>query len=163
MTDHAGGCLCGAIRYRTRDDPLRVTICHCRFCQHVTGSAFLIEPVFKIRDFEITSGVLRVYQHRSVGSGKLIDVNFCPTCGTRIYFGLERVPDIVAVHAGTFDDPEWFEIRPDNSRHVFLESARRGTIIPPGFKAFFQHAMQNDGTPIEPMYFDHPHIIGTDH
>jgi hypothetical protein len=123
----------------------------------------MIVPVFQKSDFKIASGEPRVYQHRSVGSGKLLYVNFCATCGTKIYYSMERVPDVVGVYSGTYDDPEWFEIRPDNSRHIFLESARRGTIIPPGFKTFLQHAIQNDGTPNEPRIFDHPHVIGTDH
>ena len=43
---HQGGCLCGTVRYRTVGRPERTTICHCTFCQRLTGSAFLVEPVF---------------------------------------------------------------------------------------------------------------------
>ncbi len=37
---HEGGCVCGAIRYRVRGEPLRAYVCHCTFCQRFTGSAF---------------------------------------------------------------------------------------------------------------------------
>ena len=43
---HQGGCLCGQVRYRTTAAPLRITICHCKFCQRLTGSAYLVEPIF---------------------------------------------------------------------------------------------------------------------
>ena len=43
---HQGGCLCGDARYKVSTSPLRVTVCHCRFCQRFTGSAFLVEPIF---------------------------------------------------------------------------------------------------------------------
>ena len=42
---HDGGCLCGDVRYQVAAAPLRVTICHCTFCQRFTGSAFLVEPI----------------------------------------------------------------------------------------------------------------------
>jgi len=55
-----GGCLCGDIRYKAIEEPLRVTICHCIFCQRFTGSAFLVE------EHVIFSGIApRTYDHRS--------------------------------------------------------------------------------------------------
>ena len=50
MSLNYGGCLCGAIRYATSADPVRVTYCHCKFCQRATGSAYMVEPIFA-RDF----------------------------------------------------------------------------------------------------------------
>src|SRR5689334_7856493 len=55
MPNH-GGCLCGALRFATRGNPLRVTICHCKFCQRATGSAYMVEPIFEKTSLEITSG-----------------------------------------------------------------------------------------------------------
>ena len=37
-----GGCSCGAIRYKLTNSPLIVHACHCRDCQRVTGSGFVI-------------------------------------------------------------------------------------------------------------------------
>ena len=35
-----GGCLCGKSRYQTRGESPRAIMCHCRYCQTYTGSAF---------------------------------------------------------------------------------------------------------------------------
>jgi hypothetical protein len=44
MARHEGGCLCGKVRFAVSADPMRVTVCHCRFCQRNTGTAYLAEP-----------------------------------------------------------------------------------------------------------------------
>ena len=159
MPNH-GGCLCGALRYATRAKPLHVTICHCTFCQRATGSAYMVEPIFEKASFEITSGSPATYALTSGGSGKQVTIHFCATCGTKLFLAFERFPEIFGVYAGTFDDPNWFEIRPDNAKHIFLEVARHDTVIPPGINTFQQHASRNDGTPIEPLIFDAPRAIG---
>jgi len=159
MASHPGGCLCGAVRYETVSDPLHVTICHCRFCQRATGAAYMVEPVFRLGDLRIVSGAAATYRHRSEGSGKMVSIHFCAACGTKLYLSFERFPEVCGVYAGTFDNPGWFEIRPDNAKHIFLEVARPGTIIPPGIKAYDQHATRNDGIPIDPVIFAAPHAI----
>ncbi len=50
---HKGGCLCGAVRYTTQGDPMRVTVCHCTWCQRRTGSAFAVESLFELEQVEI--------------------------------------------------------------------------------------------------------------
>ena len=154
-----GGCLCGGIRYEVQSPPTRVTICHCKFCQRATGSAYLVEPVFDETDFAVTSGEAKIYEHRSEGSGKQIYIHFCDTCGTKLFLTFERFPEVVGVYGGTFDDPNWFERTPANSKQIFLGVAQRGTVIPPGVNTFEEHATANDGTSIEPTVFSEPKII----
>ena len=92
-----GGCLRASIRYQTLATPAGVTICHCRFCQHATGSAYMIEPIFRLEDLCVTKGTLSVYVLRSEGSGRLVRVHFCPTCGTKLCLSLERFPEVCGV------------------------------------------------------------------
>src|SRR5215203_4648191 len=40
MPTIAGGCLCGAVRYRSQAEPVMQVICHCKTCQKNSGSAF---------------------------------------------------------------------------------------------------------------------------
>ena len=160
MSAPEGGCLCGRVRYAVKSPPMRVTICHCRFCQRATGSAYLVEPIFAKSDMDVISGEPKIYAHRSEGSGKMVDVHFCDHCGTKLFLSFERFPDVVGVYGGTFDDPNWFERSPKNARHIFLSVAQLGTVIPAGIACFEEHATTNEGKPIEPRVYDEPHVIG---
>lgn len=159
MTKAQGGCLCGKLRYEVGTQPSRVTMCHCKFCQRATGGAYLVEPIFDARDFSIIKGTPKNYTHTSEGSGKAVSIHFCDNCGTKLFLTFERFADVVGVYGGTFDDPNWFDITPENSKHIFLGVAQRGTVIPPDINTFIEHATRNDGTPVTPTVFEEPQII----
>jgi hypothetical protein len=89
----------------------------------------------------------------------IVHVHFCENCGTKVNLSFERFPDVVGVYGGTFDNPNWFERSPANSKHIFLDVAQHGTIIPAGFDTFKQHAITNDGTPIPSSVFQDPKLI----
>jgi len=156
---HDGGCLCGELRYRVNAEPIRVTICYCRFCQRATGSAGMIEPIFPLDSYEVLSGEETIYSLISAGSGKRVDVHFCQRCGTKVRLTFERFPDMLGIYNGTFDDPDWIERHPDKTKHIFLGVAQRGTLIPAGFNCFEEHATTNSGEPIEPVRYEAPHLI----
>jgi hypothetical protein len=159
MSTHEGGCLCGAIRYSVKSAPVRVTFCHCRFCQRATGSAYLVEPIFEKRAFELVAGEPKIYSHRSAGSGKIVDIHFCAACGTKLFLTFERFPGYAGLYGGTFDDPNWFDYSASNAKHIFLSVGRHGTIVPAGIPCFDQHEMTNDGQRIAPQVFSEPHVI----
>lgn len=160
MIRQEGGCLCGGIRYATLAQPSRITVCHCRFCQKATGSAYMVEPIFEADNFTILSGTPKVFDQISAGSGKVVHVHFCADCGTKLWLSFERFPDALGVYAGTFDNPCWFSIDPENSKHIFLGVARSDTVIPAGLPTFVEHATTNDGTPQEATVFGSCHQIG---
>jgi hypothetical protein len=160
MAINQGGCLCGAVRYAATSKPLRVTYCHCRFCQRATGSAYLVEPIFEKSSFAITGGRPATYVLTSEGSGKLVTIHFCSTCGTKLFLEFERFPEIFGIYGGTFDDPDWFDRSPQMSRHIFLDSSQDGTVIPAGVSTYRQHVMLVDGTRAAPVVFGQPHTIG---
>ncbi|HZZ35071.1 MAG TPA: GFA family protein [Caulobacteraceae bacterium] len=159
MTDHAGGCLCGAIRYRTRAAPLHTTICHCTFCQRLTGSAFLVEPIFREADVTFSGAAAKTYQRCSEGSGKTVSLHFCAACGTTLCLSFERFPGVLGLCGGTFDDPNWFDRGPAKARHIFTRHAQKGVVLPPGLKTYLDHATQADGTPNTPRVFAEPYIV----
>jgi hypothetical protein len=152
---HQGGCLCGEVRYRTTAEPLRVTICHCTFCQRMTGSAYLVEPIFRREDVEFHGIPPKTYEHRSDSSGKRVTLNFCGRCATTICLDLGRFPDILGLCGGTFDDPNWFERGNDNCRHIFTRSAQKGVVLPAGVNLYEEHALKLDGTPNQPTVLAH--------
>ncbi|SFI45833.1 GFA family protein [Jannaschia pohangensis] len=155
-----GGCLCGALRYRVATDPLRTTVCHCTFCQRATGAAYMVEPVFAADAFAVTSGEVSRYTHISEGSGKEVYVHFCATCGTKLFLTFKRFPGFVGLYGGTFDTPNWFDLTPETSKHIFLGVARHGTVIPAHVPTYVEHAAEIDGTPIAPTVYDAPKVIG---
>ena len=160
MTHATGGCLCANVRYEVRNEPNRVTYCHCRFCQRATGGAYLVEPIFDANDFAVITGVPKTYTHVSDGSGKKVHVHFCDSCGTKLFLTFERFAGAVGVYGGTFDDPNWFERGPENCKHIFLGVAQRGTVIPAHVNTFTEHSTTNEGAANAPKVFDAPHVIG---
>lgn len=155
MDRHEGGCLCGAVRYDTRGAPLRVTVCHCRYCQRATGAGFMINANFEQAAHQPTRGEPQVHNHRSEGSGKVIHIHFCAVCGTKLYMTFDRAPGYVGVFAGTFDDPAWITFDPVTSKQIFLDAARPDMMILPGIRAFAAHETTNDGAPCAAHVFDH--------
>ncbi len=90
----------------------------------------MVEPIFRLEDLRMTGGSPTVYDIISAGSGKLVHIHFCQTCGTKLYLTFERFAETCGVYAGTFDDPNWFAVDADNSRHIYVDVARRDTILP---------------------------------
>lgn len=156
---HEGGCLCGDVRYRTTAEPLRVTICHCSFCQRLTGSGFLVEPIFRTQDVEFSGIPARRYDHRSDSSHKRVTVNFCGRCGTSVYLDFERFPDILGLCGGTFDDPNWLDHSQGKCRHIFTRSAQEGVVLPAGVDTYKEHAFRLDGTPNQPVVLSHALMV----
>jgi len=142
---YEGGCLCKAVRFRTKGPPKRTSVCHCRFCQHLTGSAFLVEPLFLKSNVEF-SGPVSVYDYRSPAHGRTIHVHFCRNCGTRMGLTFERFPALLGMCGGTFDDPDSFQ----PARHIFTNSAVDWMAFPSDVACYAQHALKLDGSPETP-------------
>ena len=119
----------------------------------------MVEPIFEKASFQVTAGKPATFTQASEGSGKQVTICFCATCGTKLYLDLERFPTIYGVYGGTFDDPNWFDRTSKMTRHIFLDSAQHGTIIPAGVKTYRQHTVLQDGAPALPTVFDGHHLI----
>lgn len=101
-----GGCLCGRVRYRLRQAPLRSYLCHCRDCQRAGGAGFTAAMLFPPGAVELR-GELAAYDVAGE-SGRVVRRRFCPTCGSGVVNG--AVPDegFAVVLAGTLDEPGGF-------------------------------------------------------
>jgi hypothetical protein len=159
MSTHAGGCLCGALRYATEGEPARIVYCHCRFCQRATGSAYLVELMYAKTHFRLTQGRPATYDLTSAGSGKRVTINFCSTCGTKLFLDLARVPDDIGLYAGTLDDPNWWTRDAAKSKHIFYDVAHRGVVIAPHVPVFREHVVSPTGEAQTCVMFDAPHIV----
>ena len=152
----AGGCLCGAVRYQARAEPLRTLACHCRFCQRFAGSALNVEVIFPKNSVSFTQGELRTFEHRSEGSGKLVYVHFCEQCGTTISLTFERFPDSRAILRGTLDDPNSVSV----DAHIFTRTTQAGSVLPANMDCFEEHRITLEGAPRVPERYDQPRTIG---
>ena len=142
---HEGGCLCGVVRYRTQGEPIRVTVCHCRFCQRATGGAYMVEPIFRSEDVSVRTVPLRSTPYSSEGSGKRLHIHSCSGCATKLYVTFERFPDTCGVYSGTHSTIRLVSISPpvratsSSTAPVRIRSCR------PVFPCFAP-AVANDGT-----------------
>jgi hypothetical protein len=132
-----GGCACRAIRYKLTASPLIVHACHCRDCQRITGSAFVINIWIERKFVEAGPAVPKSFRLAG-GSGRHHDVFFCGTCGTYLWSRYHGAPgDALFVRAGTLDNPD--AVRPDV--HIFTRSKLPWLKLPedvPAFKAFYK-------------------------
>jgi hypothetical protein len=96
-----GGCLCGAVRFKTEGEPLNVRVCHCRNCQKAMGSPFFARAQFGPDALTVEGEVGRY------ASSEAIDRVFCTRCGTRL-FAWRRNGTAIGISLATFDDRNAF-------------------------------------------------------
>ncbi|GAA0708307.1 GFA family protein [Dokdonella soli] len=100
---HEGGCLCGAIRYRAKADPVALTLCHCRSCRRATGGPSVAWAVFPASAFEFIAG--SPVRFRSSPS---VVRSFCGTCGTSLAWQHDARPETMDVTTASLDHPDDF-------------------------------------------------------
>jgi hypothetical protein len=134
--DAEGGCSCGALRYRLSGDPLVVHACHCRDCQRLSGSGFVVNIWIEEERVSLSSGAARSFTLKG-GSGREHEVFFCAACGAHVWSRYHAAPGrTLFVRAGTLDDPAAFE--PDV--HIFVRTKLPWVQLPqdvPAFEGFY--------------------------
>jgi len=108
-TDHSGGCLCGAVRYRVSGAMRDVVACHCGQCQRSHGNF----AAFSACDhdqlaFDEERG-LAWYQ-----SSETAKRGFCRDCGSSLFWKPDFA-DYIAVAAGSLDQPSGLKL----AKHIF--------------------------------------------
>ena len=106
-----GGCLCGAVRYESAGEPLFSLLCHCRDCQHQSGSAYIAAMRVPAAGFRVIKGEPKLYVSAS-DAGNRVTRAFCPECGSSLFIRVSARTDIVGLRVGSLDDPAGFVPRP---------------------------------------------------
>jgi hypothetical protein len=96
-----GGCLCGAVRFKAKGEPINIRVCHCRTCQKAMGSPFHARALFAQDALEIAGDTARY------PSSSALDRVFCRTCGTRL-FSWRTNGSAAGVALAVFDDRNAF-------------------------------------------------------
>jgi hypothetical protein len=125
MTEITGGCLCGAVRFRSTAQPLAARVCWCRNCQYLACGNATVNVCFRTETFTI-EGDLSDFV-RVADSGNVMHRRFCPQCGVQMFSEAEARPHLIFVRAGTLDDRE--QIRPAST--IWTASAPSWACIDP--------------------------------
>jgi hypothetical protein len=141
-TIREGGCACGAMRYRLKNEPIYVNNCHCRQCQRQTGSTSVVNAFTEAENFEVLQG--ESWQHTvKAGSGGPHTIFRCSECGTAIYSQYPRFGPLgIGVRVGTLDDPG--SLTPDAT--IFIVERMPWVTLPEGIPHF-------------ESYYDPPEIL----
>jgi hypothetical protein len=113
MTNHEGGCLCGAVRFRVAAPQLESGYCHCRMCQRNTGAPVVAWTVFPAASFAWIASPPATYDSSAYAKRQ-----FCSRCGSYMVFINADQPDEISVNTASFDDPGAFAPQ----KHIFAES-----------------------------------------
>jgi hypothetical protein len=98
-----GGCLCGAVRFKTEGEPLNVRVCHCSRCQKATAAPFFARALFDKSALTIEG------ECASFPSSERTDRVFCPRCGTRLFAWRRGGGTMAGVSLAAFDDRNAFK------------------------------------------------------
>jgi hypothetical protein len=157
-----GRCLCGSLVFKVTAKPKDIVCCYCDLCQRASGSAYLVETLFRKRDFRQVEGEPAVYEHKSEDAGKLISLYFCKFCGTKTHMHFDRFPDIVGIFSGTFDVSDWFARTHETALHLFLSTAPKGTVLPAGFQVYDENYWKSECVSDTPQDFKEYKIVYDD-
>ena len=108
MSDvYTGGCACGAIRYEISGEPLFQNHCQCLDCQRKSGTGHGSYLTFLRSGVELQGEA--THWDIVADSGNPKTRAFCPVCGSPVYVTFSAMPENIAVHAASLDDPSRFK------------------------------------------------------
>ncbi len=98
-----GGCLCGAVRYRTEGPATASMICHCNSCARAAGAPAVAWVTFSAQGFRFLRGEPVAFH-----SSAPVTRRFCGSCGTPLTYVHTARPSEIDVTTRTLDDPGAF-------------------------------------------------------
>ena len=101
-----GHCLCGAVSYVIKGEPVGTGQCHCKDCQRASGTGHMSIARFKAEDVTLTGTTASFAS--TADSGNINTRHFCPKCGSRLYGQNSAAPGILNLAPGCMDDNDWF-------------------------------------------------------
>ncbi len=127
---YTGGCLCGALRYEPRGEPLFMGHCYCADCRKASGSGFIPFMAFAA-DVLTFSAPTRTFVCTSARGSDAVR-NSCPTCASLVFGGPVGETDSHTIYAGSLDDPSGFH----PTVAIFAKGRPDWAVIPKGLTVF---------------------------
>lgn len=106
---HAGRCLCGAVRFAVEHVETEHHACHCGMCRRWSGGPFFVAEVHGLA-FESTEHLA------TYASSEWAQRGFCRVCGTTLYYYLVPAKRYM-MSVGAFDDSSAFRL----VREIFVD------------------------------------------
>ena len=130
-----GGCSCGALRYLIHQKPLFTQVCHCKRCQKMTGTAFVMTAIIEKDNFKCYSGVPSPRHVIRGASGAIYDTFGCNDCGSTIFIQNHGSSDgLIYFPVGTLDCSNIVE----PGAHIHVEAKQAWVVIPKNIPQFEQ-------------------------
>jgi hypothetical protein len=108
MTERTATCACGQLQIRVEGEPKFVGVCSCFECQRRTGSAFGVGSYWADEQVTDKIGESSTYR-RSSDADRPVEIQFCPRCGSSVYWKVAVFPTLTGIAVGCFADPSFPE------------------------------------------------------
>ena len=102
--ERVASCGCGSVTVTVKGDPQDCFVCHCDYCQKLTGSIGIFASVFREEDVISIEGETTKYDDFPKWPGT--ERYFCSKCGTNVHWiNPTSFPDMRLIAVGCFADP----------------------------------------------------------
>lgn len=125
-TGFEGGCRCGGVRYTSTAAPSDITLCHCRACQHLSGSGFLpfVHVESEAMDWTHTSTL------KTMSLSKFAERFFCTGCGAPVAMNYHFEEGTIGIVFGSVDLKTLKSGMPKVEQHIFLREKAPWVTLP---------------------------------
>jgi len=122
-----GGCLCGACRYTSTGEILKIRSCHCHRCQKATGAAFYARIMVQLDSVTMSGPVGWFGTEAGVRRG------FCESCGTSL-FSERQSANTIGLSMGSLDTPDRYAPQ----EHIWVSAKQKWLRFTDGKPQFAQ-------------------------
>ena len=98
-------CSCASLQVTVEGESMGIVACHCIDCQRRTGAPFGLGAYFAQAKVKV-SGSSQEYVRPTV-AGHSFMTNFCPKCGTSLFWLSGKNAGLIGVAVGAFADPDF--------------------------------------------------------
>ena len=96
-------CCCGQLTLTYDGEITKTSMCHCYQCQKRTGSVFGVQTRVETKRIS-TQGESTIFKRK--GEEGVVTFNFCPKCGSTVFYELDGMPGSTIVPVGAFANPQ---------------------------------------------------------
>jgi hypothetical protein len=131
MSKRVATCACGQLSVTVEGDPETISACNCTWCQRRTGSPFGVAAYYRNERVAIT-GASKAFRRGVEGTERTLTNQFCPECGSTVYWTADLRPGQTGVAIGFFLDPDF----PPPMRTVWTQHKHAWVNFPEGIPKF---------------------------